>query len=57
MLCLVRSDCWSDGTATALRNIGLKVLDISVITGAPEMLVGRVKSMHHPAVHAEILSR
>ncbi|XP_045766083.1 bifunctional purine biosynthesis protein ATIC [Maniola jurtina] len=46
----------SGGTATALRNAGLKVLDVSDITGAPEMLGGRVKSLH-PAVHAGILSR
>ncbi|CAH0725240.1 unnamed protein product, partial [Brenthis ino] len=46
----------SGGTASALRNAGLKVLDVSDITGAPEMLGGRVKSLH-PAVHAGILSR
>ncbi|XP_045494466.1 bifunctional purine biosynthesis protein ATIC isoform X2 [Colias croceus] len=46
----------SGGTAAALRNAGLKVLDVSDITGAPEMLRGRVKSLH-PAVHAGILSR
>ncbi|XP_072939376.1 bifunctional purine biosynthesis protein ATIC [Epargyreus clarus] len=46
----------SGGTATALRNAGLAVLDVSDITGAPEMLGGRVKSLH-PAVHAGILSR
>lgn len=44
------------GTASALRNAGLKVLDVSDITGAPEMLGGRVKSLH-PAVHAGILAR
>lgn len=44
------------GTATALRNAGLKVLDVADITGAPEMLGGRVKSLH-PAVHAGILAR
>ncbi|GBP65302.1 Bifunctional purine biosynthesis protein ADE17 [Eumeta japonica] len=46
----------SGGTATALRNAGLQVLDVSDITGAPEMLGGRVKSLH-PAVHAGILAR
>ncbi|XP_028176115.1 bifunctional purine biosynthesis protein PURH isoform X3 [Ostrinia furnacalis] len=46
----------SGGTATALRNAGLKVLDVSDITGAPEMLGGRVKSLH-PAVHGGILAR
>lgn len=46
----------SGGTATALRNAGLKVLDVSDITKAPEMLGGRVKTLH-PAVHAGILAR
>lgn len=46
----------SGGTATALKNAGLKVTDVSDITGAPEMLGGRVKTLH-PAVHAGILSR
>ncbi|XP_068157786.1 bifunctional purine biosynthesis protein ATIC [Drosophila tropicalis] len=46
----------SGGTATALRGAGLAVKDVSDITGAPEMLGGRVKTLH-PAVHAGILSR
>uniref|UniRef100_A0A161M7T9 Bifunctional purine biosynthesis protein ATIC n=1 Tax=Triatoma infestans TaxID=30076 RepID=A0A161M7T9_TRIIF len=46
----------SGGTATALRDAGLIVTDISQITGAPEMLGGRVKTLH-PAVHAGILAR
>ncbi|KAJ1527879.1 hypothetical protein ONE63_007815 [Megalurothrips usitatus] len=46
----------SGGTATAIRNAGLPVKDVSDITGAPEMLGGRVKTLH-PAVHAGILSR
>lgn len=46
----------SGGTATTLRNVGLAVDDVSHITGAPEMLGGRVKTLH-PAVHAGILSR
>ncbi|XP_017873783.1 PREDICTED: bifunctional purine biosynthesis protein PURH [Drosophila arizonae] len=46
----------SGGTATALRAAGLSVKDVSDITGAPEMLGGRVKTLH-PAVHAGILSR
>jgi len=41
----------SGGTAQALRNANLPVRDISEITGAPEMLGGRVKTLH-PAVHA-----
>jgi len=46
----------SGGTANLLRNAGLPVKDVSDITGAPEMLGGRVKTLH-PAVHAGILSR
>lgn len=46
----------SGGTATALRNAGLTVQDVSDITRAPEMLGGRVKTLH-PAVHAGILAR
>uniref|UniRef100_A0A1B0G9V3 Bifunctional purine biosynthesis protein ATIC n=1 Tax=Glossina morsitans morsitans TaxID=37546 RepID=A0A1B0G9V3_GLOMM len=46
----------SGGTATALRNAGLNVKDVADITGAPEMLGGRVKTLH-PAVHGGILAR
>jgi len=46
----------SGGTATSLRNEGLTVRDVSDITNAPEMLGGRVKTLH-PAVHAGILAR
>ncbi|XP_023230813.1 bifunctional purine biosynthesis protein PURH-like [Centruroides sculpturatus] len=46
----------SGGTAKAIRNAGLPVRDVSDLTGAPEMLGGRVKTLH-PAVHAGILSR
>jgi phosphoribosylaminoimidazolecarboxamide formyltransferase/IMP cyclohydrolase len=42
------------GTATALRSAGLKVSDISDITGFPEMLDGRVKTLH-PKVHGGLL--
>lgn len=42
------------GTARALRDAGLKVLDISDLTGFPEMLDGRVKTLH-PKVHGGIL--
>lgn len=41
----------SGGTAKNLRNAGLVVKDVSEITNAPEMLGGRVKTLH-PAVHA-----
>src|ERR1700735_2651674 len=42
------------GTARALRDVGLKVRDISDLTGFPEMLDGRVKTLH-PKVHGGIL--
>jgi len=42
------------GTARALREAGLTVLDISELTGFPEMLDGRVKTLH-PKVHGGIL--
>ena len=42
------------GTATALREAGLRVRDISELTGFPEMLDGRVKTLH-PKVHGGIL--
>ncbi|XP_064595230.1 bifunctional purine biosynthesis protein ATIC-like [Liolophura sinensis] len=46
----------SGGTAKALREAGLQVRDVADITGAPEMLGGRVKTLH-PAVHGGILAR
>uniref|UniRef100_A0A6I8RS39 Bifunctional purine biosynthesis protein ATIC n=1 Tax=Xenopus tropicalis TaxID=8364 RepID=A0A6I8RS39_XENTR len=46
----------SGGTAKCLRDAGLSVRDVSEITGFPEMLGGRVKTLH-PAVHAGILAR
>ena len=46
----------SGGTARALRQAGLPVIDVAVITGAPEMLGGRVKTLH-PVVHGGILAR
>ena len=44
------------GTASALREAGLEVIDVSDITGHPEMMEGRVKTLH-PAVHAGLLAR
>ena len=44
------------GTARALRDAGLTVTDVSAITGVPEMLDGRVKTLH-PAVHGGLLAR
>ncbi|KAJ8123016.1 hypothetical protein ONZ43_g929 [Nemania bipapillata] len=46
----------SGGTARMIRESGFPVEDISAITKAPEMLSGRVKTLH-PAVHAGILAR
>ena len=42
------------GTAKALRDAGLTVLDVSEVTGFPEMLDGRVKTLH-PLIHGGIL--
>ena len=44
------------GTAKLLRNEGLQVIEIGDYTGFPEMLDGRVKTLH-PKVHAGILAR
>ncbi|KAF2168764.1 hypothetical protein M409DRAFT_20781 [Zasmidium cellare ATCC 36951] len=46
----------SGGTAKLIREGGFPVEDVSAITKAPEMLSGRVKTLH-PAVHAGILAR
>ncbi len=43
------------GTATALREAGLEVKDVADITGFPEMMDGRVKTLH-PMVHGGLLS-
>ena len=43
------------GTARALREAGLSVTDVSGVTGFPEILDGRVKTLH-PAIHAGILA-
>jgi phosphoribosylaminoimidazolecarboxamide formyltransferase / IMP cyclohydrolase len=42
------------GTSKALRDAGLQVADISDVTGFPEMLDGRVKTLH-PKVHGGLL--
>jgi phosphoribosylaminoimidazolecarboxamide formyltransferase/IMP cyclohydrolase len=46
----------SGGTAKTLTEAGLPVTDVATLTGAPEMLGGRVKTLH-PVVHAGILAR
>ncbi|MDT5268852.1 MAG: phosphoribosylaminoimidazolecarboxamide formyltransferase / cyclohydrolase [Acidobacteriota bacterium] len=43
------------GTAKALREAGLEVRDVSDVTGFPEMLDGRVKTLH-PRIHGGILA-
>ncbi len=43
------------GTAKALKNAGLSVIDVSELTGFPEMMDGRVKTLH-PKVHGGLLA-
>ena len=43
------------GTRKTLSDAGLKVLDVSDLTGFPEMMDGRVKTLH-PAVHGGLLA-
>src|ERR1700734_2861724 len=43
------------GTGKALSDAGLKVIDVSDLTGFPEMMDGRVKTLH-PAVHGGLLA-
>jgi phosphoribosylaminoimidazolecarboxamide formyltransferase/IMP cyclohydrolase len=42
------------GTAAFLRKAGLKVVDVSEVTGFPEMMDGRVKTLH-PKIHGGLL--
>jgi len=44
------------GTAAAIREAGLDVTDVSEFTGAPEILDGRVKTLH-PRLHAALLAK
>ena len=44
------------GTARALAEAGLPVTEVATVTGFPEMLDGRVKTLH-PAIHGGILAR
>ena len=46
----------SGGTARMIRDAEIPVQDVADLTGAPEMLGGRVKTLH-PAVHGGILAR
>ena len=43
------------GTARALQDAGLAVVDVAALTGFPEMMDGRVKTLH-PMVHGGLLS-
>ncbi|HEX6188982.1 MAG TPA: bifunctional phosphoribosylaminoimidazolecarboxamide formyltransferase/IMP cyclohydrolase, partial [Pyrinomonadaceae bacterium] len=42
------------GTAKALREAGIDVIDVADITGFPEMMDGRVKTLH-PKIHGALL--
>jgi phosphoribosylaminoimidazolecarboxamide formyltransferase / IMP cyclohydrolase len=44
------------GTAQALKEAGFAVMDVSDVTGFPEMMEGRVKTLH-PKIHGGILAR
>ena len=44
------------GTAQALRDAGLSVTDVSGVTGFPEIMGGRVKTLH-PKIHGALLGR
>ncbi|MDD4126259.1 MAG: bifunctional phosphoribosylaminoimidazolecarboxamide formyltransferase/IMP cyclohydrolase [Methanomicrobium sp.] len=46
----------SGGTAKALREAGLEITEVSEYTGAPEMMDGRVKTLH-PKIHGGLLGR
>lgn len=44
------------GTAKTLRDAGMKVIDVSEQTGFPEVMDGRVKTLH-PSIHMALLAR
>ncbi len=44
------------GTGSALRAAGVRVISVESVTGFPEILDGRVKTLH-PAIHAALLAR
>lgn len=46
----------SGGTAKTLREAGLEITEVSEYTGAPEMMDGRVKTLH-PKIHGGLLGR
>lgn len=46
----------SGGTSTVLREAGIDVISVEEVTGSPEILGGRVKTLH-PKIHGGILAR
>lgn len=46
----------SGGTSVAIRDAGIPVLTVEEVTGSPEMLDGRVKTLH-PKIHGGLLAR
>ncbi len=46
----------TSSTAKVIKNAGVKIKEVSNITGFPEMLEGRVKTLH-PIIHAGILAK
>jgi len=44
------------GTAAALRDAGIPVTDVAAVTGFPEIMDGRVKTLH-PKIHGGLLAR
>ena len=44
------------GTARALRDAGIEVIDVADVTGFPEIMGGRVKTLH-PKIHGGLLAR
>ncbi|MCZ6538590.1 MAG: bifunctional phosphoribosylaminoimidazolecarboxamide formyltransferase/IMP cyclohydrolase [Chloroflexi bacterium] len=44
------------GTASELRNAGLEITEVADVTGAPEILDGRVKTLH-PRIHGGLLAK
>ena len=46
----------SGGTSAALREAGVAVVDVSEVTGFPEIMDGRIKTLH-PRIHGGILAR
>jgi phosphoribosylaminoimidazolecarboxamide formyltransferase/IMP cyclohydrolase len=53
---LVQKCCPPGGTAKALREAGVAVTDVAAYTGSPEILDGRVKTLH-PKIHGGLLGR